>query len=158
RPVVPPGLMPAFPNWLPTALTGAAIAYYALVYTLWLKRTPAKNTVWGGVCGALPVLIGWAAVTGALSAPAWAMFAIVFFWQPPHFYALAIQFKDDYARAGIPMLPVVASSRRVGLEIVTYAWLTVAACAALFWAGLLLFYLLVALAGGVAFGVEANKL
>jgi len=151
-------LMALSTNWLAAGLTMAAIVYYDVVYTLWLKRTTPQNTVWGGVCGALPVLIGWAAVTGALSAPAWAMFAIVFFWQPPHFYALAIQFKDDYARAGIPMLPVVASSRRVGLESVTYAWLTVAASAALFWLGLSLIYLLVALAVGVAFAVEAHKL
>ena len=77
------------------------------------------------------MLIGWAAVTGSLAWPAWVMFAIVFFWQPPHFYALAIKFKDDYARAGIPMLPVVASPRRVGVETVIYTWLTVAASLAL---------------------------
>jgi protoheme IX farnesyltransferase len=151
-------LMAAFTNWLATGLTVAAIAYYDLVYTLWLKRTTAQNTVWGGVCGALPVLIGWAAVTGSLAAPAWAMFALVFFWQPPHFYALAIRFKDDYARAGIPMLPVVASGRRVGLETVIYAWLTVAASAALFWLGLSWIYLVVALAVGLAFAVEAHRL
>ena len=109
-----PSLMAVFTNWLATALTVAAIAYYDLVYTLWLKRTTPQNTFWGGVCGAMPVLIGWAAVTGSLARPAWIMFGIVFFWQMPHFYALAHQFKDDYARAGIPMLPVVASPRRVG--------------------------------------------
>ena len=102
-------LMAVFTNWLATALTVAAIGYYDLVYTLWLKRRTSQNTFWGGVCGALPVLIGWAAVTGSLSAPACLLFGVVFFWQLPHFYALAIKFKDDYARAGIPMLPVVAS-------------------------------------------------
>jgi protoheme IX farnesyltransferase len=117
-------LMAVFTNWLATLLTVAAIVYYDVVYTLWLKRTTAWNTFWGGVCGALPVLIGWAAVTGSLSWPAWLMFGIVFFWQMPHFYALAIKFKDDYARAGIPMLPVVASLRRVGFESVLFAWLT----------------------------------
>jgi heme o synthase len=151
-------LMAAFTNWLATGLTVAAIAYYDLVYTLWLKRTTPQNTVWGGVCGALPVLIGWAAVTGSLAAPAWAMFALVFFWQPPHFYALAIRFKDDYAAAGIPMLPVVASGRRVGLETVIYAWLTVAASVSLFWLGLSWIYLVVAIALGLAFAVEAHKL
>jgi protoheme IX farnesyltransferase len=151
-------LMAVFTNWLATGLTVAAIAYYDLVYTLWLKRTTAQNTVWGGVCGAMPVLIGWAAVTGSLAAPAWAMFAVVFFWQPPHFYALAIRFKDDYARAGIPMLPVVASGRRVGLETVVYAWLTVAASASLYWLGLSWVYLVVAMALGVAFAVEAHLL
>jgi protoheme IX farnesyltransferase len=86
------------------------------------------------------------------------MFAVVFFWQPPHFYALAIRFKDDYARAGIPMLPVVAWGRRVGLETVIYAWLTVAASASLVWLGLSWVYLVVALAVGVAFAVEAHRL
>jgi protoheme IX farnesyltransferase len=151
-------LMAAFTNWLTTGLTVAAIGYYDLVYTLWLKRTTPQNTLWGGVCGAMPVLIGWAAVTGSLAAPAWAMFALVFFWQPPHFYALAIRFKDDYARAGIPMLPVVATGRRVGLEAVIYAWLTVAASASLFVLGLSWIYLAVTLAVGVAFAVEAHKL
>jgi protoheme IX farnesyltransferase len=151
-------LMAAFTNWLATGLTVAAIAYYDLVYTLWLKRTTPQNTVWGGVCGAMPVLIGWAAVTGSLAAPAWAMFALVFFWQPPHFYALAIRFKDDYARAGIPMLPVVASGRRVGLETIAYAWLTVAASASLFWLGLSWAYLIVALVVGALFVLEAHRL
>jgi protoheme IX farnesyltransferase len=150
-------LMAVFTNCLATGLTLAAIVYYDLVYTVWLKRTTPMNTVWGGVCGALPVLIGWAAVTGSLAAPAWAMFALVFLWQPPHFYALAIRFKDDYARAGIPMLPVVASGRRVGLEIVIYAWLTVAASATLFWLGLSWVYLVVTLAAGGAFAVEAHR-
>jgi protoheme IX farnesyltransferase len=156
--VVSTVLMAAFTNWLAAGLTAAAIAYYDLVYTLWLKRTTPQNTVWGGVCGAMPVLIGWAAVTGSLAAPAWAMFAIVFFWQPPHFYALAIRFKDDYARAGIPMLPVVASARRVGLETVVYAWLTVAASASLYWLGLSWAYLLVALVVGALFVLEAHRL
>ncbi|WP_329102128.1 heme o synthase [Micromonospora sp. NBC_01699] len=120
-------LMAVFTNWLATLLTLAAIAYYDLVYTMWLKRTTPQNTFWGGICGAAPVLIGWAAVTGSLSPAAWALFALVFFWQLPHFYALAIKYKDDYARAGIPMLPVVASIRRVGVEIVAFSWLTVAA-------------------------------
>jgi protoheme IX farnesyltransferase len=111
-------------NWLATALTAGAIAYYDLVYTLWLKRRTPQSTFWGGVCGAAPVLIGWAAVTGSLSWTAAALFGIVFFWQLPHFYALALRFADDYARAGVPMLPVVASARRVGLESVVFGWLT----------------------------------
>jgi protoheme IX farnesyltransferase len=124
-------LMAAFTNPLATGLTIGAILYYDVVYTMWLKRTTPQNTVWGGACGAAPVLIGWAAVTGGLSVQAWLLFAIVFLWQPPHFYALAIKFKADYARAGIPMLPVVRSMRRVGLETVAYAWLTAAASLAL---------------------------
>jgi protoheme IX farnesyltransferase len=151
-------IMAVFTNPLATLLTAAAIAYYDLVYTAWLKRTTPQNTVWGGVCGAAPVLIGWAAVTGSLSAAAWVMFAIVFFWQPPHFWALAIKFKDDYARAGIPMLPVVASARRVGLESVIYAWLTLAASLALWPLGTTPVYALVATITGGFFVREAHRL
>jgi protoheme IX farnesyltransferase len=152
------GLMLAFTNLLATALTVGAIAYYDLVYTLWLKRTTPQNTVWGGACGAAPVLIGWAAVTGGLAAPAWAFFAVVFLWQPPHFYALAIKFKDDYARAGIPMLPVVASMRRVGFETVAYSWLTVAASMALWATGLSPLYGVVAIILGGLLLLEAHRL
>jgi protoheme IX farnesyltransferase len=151
-------VMAAFTNVLATGLTVAAIAYYDLVYTWWLKRTTPHNTVWGGVCGAMPVLIGWAAVTGSLAWPAWVMFAVVFFWQPPHFYALAIKFRDDYARAGIPMLPVVASPRRVGLESVVYAWLTVGASLALWPLGMGWVYVVVAGVVGAAFIAEAHGL
>jgi heme o synthase len=156
--VVSTGLMAAFTNWLATALTVAAIAYYDLVYTLWLKRRTSQNTFWGGVCGALPVLIGWAAVTGTLPVRAWLLFAVVFFWQLPHFYALAIKFKDDYRRAGIPMLPVVASARRVGLETVVYAWLTLLASLALWPLGMTPLYGVVALVVGSLFVVEAHRL
>ena len=151
-------LMAVFTNLLATVLTATAIAYYDLVYTLWLKRTTPYNTVWGGICGAMPVLIGWAAVTGSLAWPAWAMFGIVFFWQPPHFYALAIKFKDDYARAGIPMLPVVASLRRVGLESVGYAWLTLAASLALWPMGMGWVYGVSAAAAGTALVAETHAL
>jgi protoheme IX farnesyltransferase len=151
-------LMATFTNLLATLLTAGAIAYYDLVYTLWLKRTTPQNTVWGGACGAAPVLIGWAAVTGGLSVQAWVLFAVVFLWQPPHFYALAIKFKDDYARAGIPMLPVVASMRRVGLETVIYSWLTVAASVALWPLGMTPLYGVVAVVVGVLLLVEAHRL
>jgi protoheme IX farnesyltransferase len=156
--VVSVGLMAAFTNPLAAALTAGAIAYYDLVYTLWLKRTTPANTVWGGACGAAPVLIGWAAVTGGLSAPAWVLFAVVFLWQPPHFYALAVKFKDDYARAGIPMLPVVASMRRVGVEVVAYTWLTVAASVVLWPLGMTPVYGLTAIVVGTLFVVEAHRL
>lgn len=152
------GLMAVFTNPLATALTLGAIAYYDLVYTLWLKRRTPQNTVWGGVCGALPVLIGWAAVTGSLAWPALAMFAIVFFWQPPHFYALAIRFREDYARAGIPMLPVVASPVRVGRESVVYAWLTLTASLVLWPLGLSWLYGGVAAAVGALFVREAHRM
>ena len=151
-------LMAGFTTWLATGLTAAAIAYYDLVYTMWLKRTTPQNTVWGGVCGALPVLIGWAAVTGSLDLRALVLFAVVFLWQPPHFYALAIKFADDYRRAGIPMLPVVASVRRVGLETVLYAWLTVLASLALWPLGMTPLYGVSAAVLGALFLVEAHKL
>ena len=152
-------LMAAFTNALAAGLTLAAIIYYDVIYTMWLKRTTHHNTVWGGVCGAMPVLIGWAAVTGSLAAPAWVLFAVVFLWQPPHFYALAVKFKDDYARAGIPMLPVVASLRRVGLESVIYGWLTLIASLALWWPlGASALYGIPALLAGGLFVVEAHRL
>lgn len=151
-------LMAAFTNPLATGMTLAAIIYYDVIYTIWLKRTTPQNTVWGGVCGAMPVLIGWAAVTGTLPLPAWVLFAVVFLWQPPHFYALAIKFKDDYARAGIPMLPVVASLRRVGLETVGYAWLTLAASLALWPLGMSPLYGLTALVVGGMFVRESHLL
>nr|BFE62385.1 heme o synthase [Dactylosporangium thailandense] len=156
--VVSTVLMAAFTNLLATLLTVGAIAYYDLVYTMWLKRTTPQNTVWGGACGAAPVLIGWAAVTGGLSWTAWVLFAVVFLWQPPHFYALAIKFKDDYARAGIPMLPVVRSLRRVGLETVIYSWLTVGASVALWPMGMTPLYGVVAVVTGALLLVEAHRL
>jgi protoheme IX farnesyltransferase len=120
-------LMAVFTNWLATALTAGAIFYYDVVYTLWLKRRTPANTFWGGICGAAPVIIGWAAVTGSVAPMGWALFAVVFFWQMPHFYALAIKYKDDYARAGVPMLPVVRSVGRVNFEIVLFTVLTLVA-------------------------------
>ena len=104
-----------------------AIAFYVVVYTMLLKRRTPQNIVWGGAAGCMPVLIGWAAVTGRLDWAPVALFAVVFFWTPPHFWALAIRYRDDYERAGIPMLPVVATPIRVARDMVIYAWLTVAA-------------------------------
>jgi protoheme IX farnesyltransferase len=124
-------LMGLATNWLAAGLTAAAIAFYVVVYTMLLKRRTAQNIVWGGAAGCMPVLIGWAAVTDSL---AWApviLFGVVFFWTPPHFWALAIRYREDYQRAGVPMLPVVASPTRVATEIVVYSWLTVAATLAL---------------------------
>ena len=151
-------LMAVFTNWLATGLTLAAIVYYDVIYTMWLKRTTPQNTFWGGICGSAPVLIGWAAVTGSLSPLAWALFAVVFFWQMPHFYALAIKYKDDYARAGIPMLPVVASPRRVNLEIVVFSWLTVASSLVVWALGMSPIYGVTALVVGAVFLLEAHRL
>jgi len=113
-------------NLLSAVLAVAAIAFYVLVYTLLLKRSTSQNIVIGGAAGAVPVLVGWAAVTGTLSLAAWVMFAIVFLWTPPHFWALAMRYRDDYERAGVPMLPVVKGPRRTATEIVAYAGVLVA--------------------------------
>jgi protoheme IX farnesyltransferase len=151
-------LMAAFTNVLATVLTATAIVYYDLIYTKWLKRRTSQNTFWGGICGALPVLIGWAAVTDTLPLRAWLLFAVVFFWQMPHFYALAIKFADDYRRAGIPMLPVVASMRRVGTETVVFAWLTALASLALWPLGMTPLYGVTAAVVGALFVIEAHRL
>ena len=102
-----------FTTPLATWLALIAIAFYVLVYTMALKQRTSQNIVWGGAAGCMPVLIGWAAVTNSLSMTAWAFFFVIFFWTPPHFWALAIKYKDDYAAAGTPMLPVVATKNRV---------------------------------------------
>jgi protoheme IX farnesyltransferase len=151
-------LMAAFTNPLATLLTAGAIVYYDLVYTAWLKRTTKHNTFWGGVCGAMPVLIGWAAVADSLSPLAWVLFGIVFFWQMPHFYALAIRFRDDYARAGIPMLPVVASPMHVARDAVVYAWLTFLVSMAAWPLGMSTVYGVPALICGAFFLAEAHGL
>jgi protoheme IX farnesyltransferase len=96
-----------------TVLTAAAIIFYVFGYTIGLKRRTSQNIVWGGIAGCMPVLIGWAAVTNSLSLTAWLFFLVIFFWTPPHFWALAIKYKDDYAAAGIPMLPVVSTIKSV---------------------------------------------
>jgi heme o synthase len=153
--VISVALMAVFTNWLATGLTAAAIFYYDVVYTLWLKRRTPANTFWGGICGAAPVIIGWAAVTGSIAPMGWALFAIVFFWQMPHFYALAIKYKDDYARANIPMLPVVRSAARVNAEILLFTVLTVAASLAAWPLGLSLIYGGTALITGGCFLAEA---
>src|ERR1700743_3981846 len=147
--VVAVGLFAATTNLLAAGLTLAAIVYYVVIYTMLLKRHTSQSTLWGGACGAAPVVIAWAAATGSLSWPAWLLFGVVFFWQPPHFWALAIKYREDYRRAGIPMLPVVASVRRVLVESVVYSWLMVAVSLAVWpWAGPL--YGAVAIVAGAA--------
>jgi protoheme IX farnesyltransferase len=102
-------------------LAMAAIAFYVLVYTMWLKRSTEQNIVIGGAAGAAPVLIGWAAVTGHVAAPALVMFAIVFVWTPPHFWALALTYADDYAKAKVPMMPVVRGRQETLTQMVVYS-------------------------------------
>jgi heme o synthase len=112
-------------NLLAAVLAVAAILFYVFVYTMVLKRRTAQNIVWGGAAGCMPVVIGWSAVTGDVGWPAMVMFGVIFFWTPPHFWALAMKFRDDYARAGVPMLPVVATPVQVSKQIVTYSWVMV---------------------------------
>jgi protoheme IX farnesyltransferase len=114
-------------NWLAAALADGAILFYVFVYTLVLKRRTASNIVIGGAAGCFPVLVGWAAVTGTVSWPAAVLFAIIFLWTPPHFWALAMRFRDDYAAAGVPMLPVVATAATVARKILVYSYAMVAA-------------------------------
>ena len=118
-------------NLLSGVLAVATIAFYVFVYTLLLKRRTSQNVVWGGAAGCMPVMIGWSAVTGTIQWPALVMFAIIFFWTPPHTWALAMRYKDDYKAAGVPMLPAVATEREVTRQIVIYTWATVIATLAL---------------------------
>lgn len=115
-----------FTTPLATLLAFIAIVFYVVVYTMALKQRTAQNIVWGGAAGCMPVLIGWAAVTNSLSPTAWAFFFVIFFWTPPHFWALAIKYKDDYAAAGTPMLPVVATKGRVHKEMWFHTTLMIA--------------------------------
>ncbi len=109
-------------NALAAALALLAIAFYAVGYTMLLKRRTSQNIVWGGAAGCMPVLIAWAAVTGSLSWTPVVLFLIIFFWTPPHYWPLAMRFRDDYAAAGVPMLPVVRSDVQVTASIIGYAW------------------------------------
>jgi heme o synthase len=113
-------------NALSAVLGLAAIAFYAIGYTMLLKRRTPQNIVWGGAAGCMPVLIAWAAVTGTLTWTPVVLFLIIFFWTPPHYWPLAMRFRDDYAAAGVPMLPVVRTEREVGTSIVRYSWVMVA--------------------------------
>jgi protoheme IX farnesyltransferase len=151
-------LMAVVTNWLAAGLTAAAIVFYVVVYTMLLKRRTAQNIVWGGAAGCMPVLIGWSAVTGSLAWPAVVMFAVIFFWTPPHFWALAIRYREDYARANVPMLPVVASPLRVAREIVAYSWVTAVVSLALWPLATGWVYGALALAAGAALIVAAHRL
>jgi len=113
-------------NWLSAGLALAANAFYVFVYTLWLKRRSSQNIVWGGIAGCFPPLIGWTAVTGSLALAPFVLFAIVFFWTPPHTWALAFRYREDYAAADVPMLPVVRSAPAVAARIMLYSAVTVA--------------------------------
>ena len=141
-----------FTTSLATFLTFFAIAYYVIVYTILLKRRTSQNIVWGGAAGCMPVLIGWAAITNSITLSGLLFFLVIFFWTPPHFWALAIKYKDDYQRAKIPMLPVVASQKIVASAMLWHSLAMVVASIALgFSAKLPLAYLIIATVLGLGF-------
>ncbi len=139
-------------NLLSAVLAVSACLFYVFVYSLWLKRTSRQNIVIGGAAGAVPALVGWAAVTDSLSLAPWLLFAIIFFWTPPHFWALAIKYSEDYKAADVPMLPSVASVRETALQMV---WYTMVVVALSLWfhveAGTGVLYLVAALLSGAVF-------
>lgn len=146
-------------NPLAALLSLAAILFYVFVYTLLLKRRTPQNIVWGGAAGSMPVLIGWAAVTGEVSATAWVLFLIIFLWTPPHYWPLSLRYKKDYEDAGVPMLPVVRNNRTVGVQIILYAWALVASTLILIpVASMGLIYSATALVSGAWFVLESYRL
>lgn len=146
-------------NGLAAALTAAAILMYVVGYTLILKRRTPQNIVWGGAAGCMQILIGWAAVTGSLTWAPLVLFGVVFFWTPPHYWPLSLRFRDDYAAAGVPMLPVVAPLSRVAREIIGYSWAMVLTSMLLIpAAGMTGFYAVAAALLGAAFLWEAHGL
>ena len=146
-------------NPLSAVLSLLAECFYLFVYTMLLKRRTTQNIVWGGLAGCFPALIGWTAVTGHLAWPPVVLFLVVFFWTPPHTWALALRYREDYAGVAVPMLPVVAPAEVVGRQIVLYSWVMVATSLAL-WpvAGTGLVYPVVAAVLGGVFLVQAHRM
>ena len=146
-------------NWLSAALSIVAVLMYVFGYTMILKRRTSQNIVWGGAAGCMPVLIAWSAVTGGMSMTPVILFLIVFFWTPPHYWPLAMKYRDDYANAGVPMLPVVRTDLQVTASIIRYSWVMVAVSLALVWvAPMGWVYGITALAVGVVFIAMAYRL
>lgn len=146
-------------NVFAAALSVFAILFYIFVYSLLLKRRTSQNVVWGGIAGCMPVLIGWAAITESLGWTPFVMFGVVFLWTPPHTWTLAMRYREDYKLAKVPMLPVVATERRVVVESLLYTWATVA-CSLLLWpvAGMGPVYGAVAVVLGAVFLLEGHRL
>jgi len=139
-------------NWLAAGLLAFTILFYAVVYTMWLKRWTTQNIVIGGLAGALPPAIGWAAATGSAPLNAWLMVAIIFFWTPPHFWSLSLYITTDYAKAGVPMLPVVKGAKATRLQILLYSLILIPICLSPVLTGLGgPLYLAVAALGGAVF-------
>ncbi|SCK22983.1 heme o synthase [Streptomyces sp. WMMB 322] len=146
-------------NWLSAALSLGALLFYVLVYTMVLKRRTSQNIVWGGIAGCMPVLIGWSSVTNEVSWAAVILFLVMFFWTPPHYWPLSMKVREDYARVGVPMLPVVATNSAVARQIVLYSWVMVAVSLMLWPLGYVgWFYTGVALASGGWWLWEAHAL
>ena len=146
-------------NWLAAGLSLAAIVFYVVVYSLILKRRTPQNIVWGGAAGGFPVLIGWAAVAGSLAWPPVVLFLIIFLWTPAHYWPLSWKYREDYRSADVPMLTVVRGPTTVALQIVLYAWATLAASLLLIpIANMGLIYTIMALGLGVVFVVESHRL
>jgi protoheme IX farnesyltransferase len=146
-------------NVLSALLALSAILFYVFVYTLGLKRRTPQNIVWGGAAGAMPALIGWAAVTSELSLSAWVLFLIIFLWTPPHYWPLSIRYQDEYKTAGVPMLPVVAQNMVVARQIILYSWAYLAATLLLIpVAGMGVVYSSIAIVSGGWFMFESYKL
>ena len=152
-------VLAVFVNPLSAALSLGANAFYVLGYTMLLKRRTTQNIVWGGLAGCFPALIGWTAVTGALSWVPVVLFAVVFFWTPPHTWALALRYREDYANVDVPMLPVVVPAAVVGRRIVAYSWVMVGV-SLLLWpvAGTGLLYPVAAVVLGAVFLLEAHRM
>ena len=148
-----------FTTSLATLLSFIAIAFYVVIYTIALKKRTPQNIVWGGAAGCMPALIGWAAVTNSLSITAWSLFLVIFFWTPPHFWALAIKYKDDYAAANIPMLPVVATKGHLLRQMWVYTIAMIASSVALvFNAGLQNWAMAITVALGLVFAIQLRGL
>ena len=148
-----------FTTELATLLALIAIVFYVLVYTMALKQRTSQNIVWGGAAGCMPVLIGWAAVTNSLSPTAWAFFLVIFFWTPPHFWSLAIKYKDDYALAGTPMLPVVATKSNVRRQMWLHTILMISSSIALIsLASLPIWSMAITILLGIVFAIQLLQL
>lgn len=153
------GILALGTNWLATAFGIAAIFFYVVIYSLILKRRTQQNIIWGGLAGAFPVLIAWAAVRGTVEWPAVVLFVVIFLWTPPHYWPLSLKYKEDYQEVDVPMLGAIATSRRVSSQVVLYTWATVIFSLLLTpmgWAGIV--YTATAAVSGGWFIYEAHKL
>ncbi|MBB5631940.1 protoheme IX farnesyltransferase [Cryobacterium mesophilum] len=146
-------------NWVAAGLAAAGHVFYVVVYSLWLKRRTSQNIIWGGAAGCVPVLVGWAAVTGSLDWAPFILFGIVFLWTPPHYWPLSMRYREDYQAARVPMLAVVRGRTQVGLQVILYAWATVV-CSLLLVpvAHMGILYTVVALGSGGWFIIQAHRL